>query len=73
MSKTIRIFKSFEEQEQYNLEMMAKTTPEERFRKLYKMQQLTKMFHPVRDKSRKIIIHCSIEEKINWDLARRSI
>ncbi|MEJ7672517.1 MAG: hypothetical protein WKF59_07360 [Chitinophagaceae bacterium] len=46
MSKTIRIFKSFEEQEQYNLEMMAKTTPEERFRKLYKMQQLTKMFHP---------------------------
>jgi hypothetical protein len=62
MSKTIRIFKSFEEQEQYNLEMMAKTTPEERFRKLYKMQQLTKMFHPVRDKSRKIIIRNGYSE-----------
>jgi hypothetical protein len=62
MSKTIRIFKSFEEQEQYNLEMMAKTTPEERFRKLYKMQQLTKMFHPVTDKSRKIIIRNGYSE-----------
>ena len=62
MSKTIRIFKSFEEQEQYNLEMMAKTTPEERFRKLYRMQQLTKMFHPVTDKSRKIIIRNGYSE-----------
>jgi hypothetical protein len=56
MGKSIKIFKSFEEQEMYSLEMMAKTTPEERFRKLYRMQQLTKMFHPVTDKSRKIII-----------------
>ena len=62
MSKTIRIFKSFEEQEQYNLQMMAKTTPEERFRKLYQMQQLTKMFHPVTDKSRKIIIRNGYSE-----------
>lgn len=57
MSKTIKIFRSFEEQEQYNLEMMAKTTPEERFRALYQMQQLSNKFHPVKDKTRKIIIH----------------
>lgn len=57
MSKTIKIFKSFEEQEQYHLEMMAKSTPEERFRVLYQMQQMTKKFHPVEDKTRKIIIH----------------
>jgi hypothetical protein len=41
---------------------MAKTTPEERFRKLYKMQQLTNMFHPVTDKSRKIIIRNGYSE-----------
>ena len=57
MSKSIHIFKSFEEQEKYQNEMMINTTPEERFRKLYQMQQLTKKFHPVTDKSRKIIIH----------------
>ena len=56
MSKSIRIFKSFEEQEQYHKEMMINSTPEERFRKLYQMQQMTKKFHPVTDKSRKIII-----------------
>lgn len=44
MGKSIKIFKSFEEQEQYSLEMMVNTTPEERFRKLYRMQQLTKNF-----------------------------
>lgn len=56
MSKKIKIFKSFEEQERYSLEMMINTTPEERFRKLYLMQQLTKKIHPVADKKRKIII-----------------
>lgn len=62
MSKSIKIFKSFEEQERYNLEMMAKSTPEERFRKLYQMQQLTKMFHPVTDRSPKIIIRNGYSE-----------
>ncbi|MEO6406526.1 MAG: hypothetical protein ABIY51_10070 [Ferruginibacter sp.] len=57
MSKSIKIFKSFEEQEQYHLELMAKLTPQERFKALYQMQQLTKKFHPVTDKFRKIIIH----------------
>ncbi len=56
MSKSIQIFKSFEEQEQYTLVMMAKTTPRQRFKKLYQMQQLTKMLHPITEKSRKIII-----------------
>jgi flagellar biosynthesis protein FliP len=56
MSKSIRIFKSFEEQEQFHKEMMARSTPQERFKTLYQMQQMTKKFHPVTDKSRKIII-----------------
>jgi len=56
MAKTIRIFKSFEEQEQYNLEQMSKTTPLERFRNLYRMQKLSKLFNPVADTSRKIVI-----------------
>ena len=56
MSKSIHIFKSFEEQEQYHKKMMINSTPAERFRKLYQMQQVTKKFHPVTDKSRKIII-----------------
>ena len=56
MSKSIKIFKSFEEQEKYNIEQMLNTTPEERFRKLYQMQQMTRKFHPVANKGRKIII-----------------
>jgi len=56
MAKTIRIFKSFEEQEQYNLEQMRQTTPLERFRNLYRMQKLSGAFKPVADKSRKIVI-----------------
>jgi hypothetical protein len=56
MAKSIRIFKSFEEQEQYSLEQMSKTTPLERFRNLYRMQQLSKLFNPATDNSRKIVI-----------------
>ncbi len=57
MSKSIKIFKSFEEQEQYHLELMAKSSVIERFRALYQMQQLTKKFHPVVDNTRRIIIY----------------
>ena len=56
MGKSIRIFKSFEEQEQYSLEQMSKTTPLERFKNLHRMQMLSGRFHPVTDKSRKIVI-----------------
>ncbi len=56
MGKSIKIFKSFEEQEQYHKEMMANSTPQERFKTLYQMQQMTKKIHPVTDRSRKIII-----------------
>jgi hypothetical protein len=56
MAKTIRIFKSFEEQEQYNLEQMSKTTPLERFKNLYRMQKISKRLNPVTDTSRKIVI-----------------
>ena len=56
MQKSIRIFKSFEEQKQYHKELMLNSTATERFQKLYQMQQITKWFHPVTDHSRKIII-----------------
>ena len=56
MAKTIKIFKSFEEQEQYNLEQMIKTTPLERFQNLYRMQKLSQVFNPATDNSRKIVI-----------------
>ncbi len=57
MEREIKIFRSFEEQEEYSLEQMRKTTPAERFKNLLKMQALTKRFHPVVVKSREIIIH----------------
>jgi hypothetical protein len=56
VKREIKIFKSFEEQEQYHLDEMRKTTPLERFRNLFELQQLTKAFHPPADKSRKIVI-----------------
>ncbi len=56
MKREIKIFKSFEEQEQYHLEMMRQTTPMERFQNLYRMQQFTKHFHRGKDKTRRIII-----------------
>jgi len=56
MEKKIKIFKSFEEQEEYHLSEMRSTTVKERFMNLYRMQMLSKVFNPVTDKSRKIII-----------------
>ena len=56
MKREIKIFKSFEEQEQYQMELLRNTTPHERFVSLFQMQQLTKIFHPVKDKTRRIII-----------------
>ena len=56
MERKIKIFKSFEEQEAYNLEQMRKTTPKERFRRLYMMQQMSRRFHPTSDNIRKITI-----------------
>ena len=56
MKREIKIFKSFEEQEKYNLEQMRNTTPLERFKNLYRMQKLSQKFNAVTDKSRKIVI-----------------
>ncbi len=57
MSKSIKIFKSFEEQEQYHLELMANSSVIERFRALYQMQQLPKNIHPLPNNKRRIIIY----------------
>ena len=56
MERYIKIFKSFEEQEQHHLLQMALSTPIQRFRRLYMMQQMTKSFHPEKSSVRKIII-----------------
>ena len=56
MSKSIHIFKSFEDQEMFQLELMRNSTVEDRFRKLYMMQQMTKILHPPKNLQRKIII-----------------
>lgn len=56
MKRQIKIFRSFEEQEQYKLDEMRKTTVSERFQMLYRMQQMTKLLHPDSDKKRRITI-----------------
>jgi hypothetical protein len=56
MKKEIHLFKSFEEQEAWHLEEMRKSTVQERFRRLYLMQQMTKRLHPHKDSERKIVI-----------------
>ena len=57
MKREIRIFKSFEEQEEFHLEEMRKTTIQERFQSLFRMQQINNLFHPIKDNKRRIIIH----------------
>ena len=57
MKREIKIFKSFEEQEQYHLYLLSQSSVADRFKKLYRMQQWTKLFHPATDTKREIIIH----------------
>jgi hypothetical protein len=56
MKRTIRIFKSMEEQEKFHKQVMLESTVAERFQKLYQMQQTTKLLHPVANTPRKIQI-----------------
>jgi hypothetical protein len=56
MNKYVRIFKSLEEQEQFHKDLMLQTTVMERFRKLYQMQQMTKLFRAPINNIRKIQI-----------------
>lgn len=56
MERKIRVFKNFEEQEAFHRQQMKKTSTKERFRRLYQMQQITRLFHPAFDQTRKIII-----------------
>lgn len=56
MNKSVRIFRSLEEQELYHKKIMLQSTEMERFKRLYQMQQITKLLHPVTDNSRKIQI-----------------
>jgi len=56
MKREIRIFKSFEEQEKHQTQLLLQSTPLERFQRLYRMQQMHWLMHPPKDKKRKIII-----------------
>lgn len=55
--RKIKIFKTFEEQEAYHLELMLNSTPEERFIALFKMQEITNKFHKQPSRKRTITIH----------------
>ncbi len=56
MERSIKIFKSFEEQEQFHTDKMLCSTPMQRFQNLFRMQQITNLFHPAKSKERKITI-----------------
>ena len=58
MERKIHIFQSYEEQEAFHIEMENNTSINERFRKLYEMQQMSLALIPPReeDKKRRIII-----------------
>ncbi len=56
MEKSIRIFKSFKEHDKFHLEQMRNSTVENRFRKLYMMEEITKLLHPPKNSERKITI-----------------
>jgi hypothetical protein len=56
MQKKIHVFKSMQEQEEYHKKIMLQSTVADRFRRLLMMQEMTRLFHPVSDKARKIQI-----------------
>ncbi|MEO7049660.1 MAG: hypothetical protein ABI091_30430 [Ferruginibacter sp.] len=57
IEKNIKIFKSFEDQEQYQLELMSRVSVNKRFEKLYEMQKTSRLLHPQnKETARKIII-----------------
>lgn len=56
MAKSIKTFKSLEEQDAYHLNLMRQSSVQERFRRLYAMQQMSALLHPPKDLTRKIII-----------------
>jgi hypothetical protein len=56
MERSIKIFKSLEEQERFNEQQMISTSAFQRFRKLYQMQEFTRLLRPSSDKTRKITI-----------------
>ncbi len=56
MNKSLHIFRSFEEQEQFHTELMSNSNIMERFRKLYEMQQMTRLLHPIKNSPREIKI-----------------
>jgi hypothetical protein len=55
--RKIKIFKTFEEQEQYHLEWMRNSSAKERFTALFKLQQVTKAFRKQPSDKRTITIH----------------
>lgn len=56
MERSIKIFKSFKEEEQLHTEKILLSTPLQRFQNLFRTQQLTNLFQPAKNKERKITI-----------------
>jgi hypothetical protein len=55
--RKIKVFSSFEEQDQYHLEQMKKTTVKERFIALFQMQKFTNAIRKNSSYKRTIVIH----------------
>ncbi|MGI8950926.1 MAG: hypothetical protein ACR2FN_04995 [Chitinophagaceae bacterium] len=55
--RTIKIFKSFEEQKAYHLEQMRNRTVKQRFVSLLQMQHTTQAFQKTSSNKRNIVIH----------------
>lgn len=56
MAKSIIKFNSLQEQEEYHLNLMRKSSVQKRFKRLYAMQQISSLLRPPKDFIRKIII-----------------
>ncbi len=56
MARSIKIFKSLDEQAAYHLNLMKQSSVLERFRRLYAMQQMSRLLRPPKNIARKIII-----------------
>ncbi|MBC7937495.1 MAG: hypothetical protein H7Y86_19280 [Rhizobacter sp.] len=56
MQRSIHIFKSHKEQEDFHTGLQKTSTVKEHFRQLLQMQEFSKKLHPCQDKTRKITI-----------------
>ncbi len=57
MERRIKIFKTFAEHEKHQLQRQIATTPLQRFKNLFYMQQLSLKFRPKNNTARTLVFH----------------